>query len=88
MTPTQPPPLDGSRNAPGFHELDKALNGGLMPGLYVIGTGNRVIIQSPGASITGAEKNIKQRILESLTRLDNIPADILLAVMRTVRDVR
>ena len=87
MTPTQPHRPSRSRNATGFHELDKALNGGLMPGLYVIGNENRVIVHSPGASITGAEKNIKQRILESLTRLD-IPADILLAVMRTVRDVR
>lgn len=51
------------------------------------GNGNKVINRSPGASISEAEAGVKLRILEALTRLD-IPADILLTVMRTVRDVK
>lgn len=52
-----------------------------------ISAGGSVINRSPGASIGEAEAGVKLRILEALTRLD-IPADILLTVMRTVRDVR
>lgn len=52
-----------------------------------ISAGGSVINRSPGASIGEAEAGVKLKILEALTRLD-IPADILLTVMRTVRDVK